>query len=102
MLPPLLDKTAGSERDKWLWALIGVLVVGQVIAFWLLCSAQVRKAEVRHAAMQLEKVALQDCLQYIPKSTLGSCATRVQQPRMPAAPQPAINTATASAFDTVR
>ncbi len=50
MLPPLIEKTFASPRDRWLWALIGALVVGQMIAFWMLCQSQVTKAEARHAA----------------------------------------------------
>lgn len=76
MLPPLLEKTIASPRDRWLWAMIGALLVGQVIAFWMLCQSQVSKAEARHASVQVGRVAMADCLQY-PKSTLTNCATRV-------------------------
>jgi hypothetical protein len=60
MLPPLLDKSRPSPADKWLWALIGVLVVGQVVALWLLCSQQVQKAEVREAMLRAERIAMRD------------------------------------------
>lgn len=58
MLPPLLDKSHPSPADNWLWALVGVLVVGQLVALWLLCSEQVHKAEVREAALHAERVAM--------------------------------------------
>jgi hypothetical protein len=77
MLPPLLEKTAGLPRDTWLWALIGFLVVGQISAFWMLCQYQVRKAEVRHASLQMERTAVADCMKYVPRATLNSCAARV-------------------------
>jgi hypothetical protein len=77
MLPPLLEKTAGTPRDTWLWALIGFLVVGQMAAFWMLCQYQVRKAEVRDASLQMERLAMADCMKYIPKATMTSCAARV-------------------------
>ena len=60
MLPPLLDKTQPSPADKWLWALLGFLVVGQVVAFWMLCSQQVQKAEAREAEVRMARMALRD------------------------------------------
>ena len=54
----LLDNTAISPRDRWLWALIGALVVGQVMAFWMLCLYQVRTAEERHASVRADKTAV--------------------------------------------
>jgi hypothetical protein len=60
MLPPLIDRTQRSPADKWLWALLGVLVVGQLAAFWMLCSDQVAKAQVREAAVRAERIALRD------------------------------------------
>ena len=60
MLPPLLDRTRPSPADKWLWALLGALVIGQVVALWMLCRQQVLKAEIREAAVQAERIALRD------------------------------------------
>ena len=48
-----------------------------MLAFWMLCSHQVRKAEVRDATLQVQRVAVADCLRYIPHATLNSCASRV-------------------------
>jgi hypothetical protein len=76
MLPPLLDRNSFSAADKWLWALIGVLVVGQLLAFWMLCRQQVSKADARHESAQLERVAMADCIQTMPKATRANCATR--------------------------
>jgi hypothetical protein len=77
MLSDLLAKTADVPRDKLFWAVIGALVVGQLLAFWMLCTHQVRKAEVRDATIQVQRVAVADCLRYIPKATLHGCANRV-------------------------
>ena len=77
MLPDLLAKTADVPRDKLFWGVIGALVVGQLLAFWMLCTHQVRKAEVRDATLQVQRVAVADCLRYIPKATLHGCANRV-------------------------
>lgn len=60
MLPPLLDKSRPSPADKWLWAVLGALVVGQVVAIWMLCQQQVDKAQVREAALRIERVVAQD------------------------------------------
>ena len=60
MLPPLLDKTQPSPADKWLWALLGFLVVGQVVALWMLCSQQVQKAESREAELRVARIAMRD------------------------------------------
>jgi hypothetical protein len=34
------------------------MVAAQLLALWLLCSFQVRKAELRHAAAQAEQLAV--------------------------------------------
>ena len=68
---------AAFPRDQAFWLGAAVLVLGQLVAFWMLCSQQVRKAEVRNAAMQVERLALADCLRYVPQATLTSCAQRV-------------------------
>ena len=71
MLPPLLDKTQPSPADKWLWALLGFLVVGQVVALWMLCSQQVQKAEVREAELRMARLALRD--DCAPKNGHATC-----------------------------
>ena len=60
-------------RSRMFWALLGALAAGQLFAFWLLCSHQVRKAEARHNETVVQQMALSDCLQYIPGSTIASC-----------------------------
>lgn len=70
-------KPAVLPRDQAFWLGAAVLVLGQLAAFWMLCSEQVRKAEVRSAALQVERLALADCLRSVPQATLTSCAQRV-------------------------
>jgi hypothetical protein len=77
MLPHLVAKSAERSTGKLFWTLIVTLMVGQFVAFWMLCAHQVRKAEVRDATLQVERMAMADCLRYIPKATLNSCASRV-------------------------
>ena len=77
MLPHLLAKNAETSRGKLFWSVIVALMLGQIVAFWMLCTYQVRKAQVRDVTLQVERTAMADCLRYIPKSTLNSCAARV-------------------------
>jgi hypothetical protein len=72
-----LPKTVDASRDRAIWLSATVLAIGQLIAFWMLCSHQVRKAEVRDASMHVERIALSDCLRHVPNATLSSCAARV-------------------------
>ncbi len=83
MLPPVIRRIADAPRDKLLWTLIGVLLVGQIVAFWMLCLQQVRKAEVRHATIQIERMAVADCMRYIPKATTSACNARVNAQQDP-------------------
>lgn len=71
---------AAATRDQAFWLGATVLVLGQLAAFWMLCSEQVRKAEVRNAAMRVERLALADCLRSVPGATLTSCAQRIAPP----------------------
>jgi len=86
MLPQLVAKSADASPGKLFWSVILALVMGQFVAFWMLCTHQVRKAEVRDATLKVERMAMADCLRYIPKSTLNSCASRVATPGRDASP----------------
>ena len=79
MLPRLLAKTADLPREKLLWMVLGALVVAQLVAFWMLCSSQVRNAELRDATWQAQRVAAVDCLRFLPRATLNSCAGAAAQ-----------------------
>jgi len=71
MLPPLLDNAHRSPADKWLWALLGALVIGQIVALWLLCRQQVDKAQVREATLRAERIALIDAC--APRNGRATC-----------------------------
>ena len=53
---------SGITRDHVLWAALSLLVVAQIVAFWMLCSHQVHKAETRVPAAHTEQVAVVDFL----------------------------------------
>lgn len=78
-------KTDTIMRDRVFWLAATVLVLGQLLAFWMLCSHQVRQAEARHASAQVERMAVVDCLRSVPNATLGSCTARVAPPDREAA-----------------
>lgn len=66
---------ATQSRSRWTWMLLAGLAFAQLSAFWLLCSHQVRRAEARHNETEIHQMALADCLQYIPGSTIASCTS---------------------------
>jgi len=70
------DVDSQPARSRMFWVLLGAVAAGQLFAFWLLCSHQVRKAEARHNEAVVQQMALADCLQYIPGSTIASCTAR--------------------------
>lgn len=72
-----LTQTADARKGKLFWAFIAALALAQLVAFWMLCSEQVRKAAVRDAGLQVERAAMADCLRHIPDATRNSCARRI-------------------------
>lgn len=92
-----IDPRSQQPRSRAMWMLLGALVVGQFFAFWLLCSHQVRKAEARSNEVLVHQMALSDCLQYIPGSTIASCSGRDAQLAQHAA-KPAVTGAVPVSF----
>jgi hypothetical protein len=70
LMPARMDD---STRAKLFWAVIGALVLGQLVAIYMLCSTQVDKAQVREAQLQMQRTALAECLDLRPQSTISSC-----------------------------
>jgi hypothetical protein len=66
-----------QPRSRAFWLLLGAVAAAQLMALWLLCSHQMRRAEARHNEMTVQQMALADCLQYIPGSTIASCTSRL-------------------------
>jgi len=77
LLANVLDPRTQQPRSRMFWMVVGALVAGQLFAFWLLCIHQVRKAEARSNEFVVHQMALSDCLQYIPGSTIASCSARM-------------------------
>jgi hypothetical protein len=93
ILANVIDPRTRQPRSQMFWLVFGALVAAQLFAFWLLCSHQVRRAEARNNEVVVQQMALADCLQYIPGSTIASCSVRID-PNAPAA-QPAASPAPA-------
>jgi hypothetical protein len=59
--------------------LLGFLVVGQIVALWMLCSQQVAKAELREAQLRSARYAMRD--ECAPKNGRATCMPAGVQPR---------------------
>ena len=96
LMSGLLDPQTQMPRTRLFWAVLGVMIFAQLVALWLLCSQQVRKAEARETALQAQQMALADCLRTIPGATRGSCARQTGAERHPE-PAPVIEVPVATA-----
>ena len=96
-MPRTTVKSADVSGNKLFWVVASAIVIGQLVAFWMLCSHQVHKAEMRTAAAKVERLAVADCLLNIPGATLGNCAASAAAGRDPAAVTVAQDQATAPA-----
>jgi hypothetical protein len=95
-------RPAAATRDRFWWSVMVLLAMGQLVAFWMLCAQQVRKAQMRDVSLEVQRVAVADCLRYVPRATLSSCADRVDPARGdPAALAAARSAAQAAAIDAV-
>lgn len=79
MLSRLLDSHDASSRERLLRGVLLALVAAQLLAFYMLCSHQVRKQQARATAAQVERMAVSDCLQYLSNSTIAGCAGQLSQ-----------------------
>jgi type II secretory pathway component PulL len=84
-LPQGFRANAQTQRNRRFWIALSVLVLAQLVAFWLVCSHQVRKAQMRDVSLEVQRVAVNDCLRFIPHATLNGCLTRVDPDRRPLA-----------------
>ena len=75
MLPRLLADPDRPDLDRWLWLLMGALVVAQIAAMWMLCQSQVERAQARESSLHAERLALADCQ---PTAFVGADGTLVR------------------------
>jgi hypothetical protein len=64
-------------HGKYLRIAIAVIVLAQLAAIFVLCRMQVRRAEVRGAIVQVQRTALDDCMQTMPGATLRRCSAPI-------------------------
>lgn len=57
MLSRLLDPRDGSPRNPVFWLVVSAIAATQLLAFYVLCNEQVRKAEDRRVAVHAQEVA---------------------------------------------
>jgi hypothetical protein len=81
---PQLLSPAGW-RNVLVSALLGIVVVAQLAALWMVCLDQVRKAQARHENLVVEQRAVEDCVRQNAKGSLISCADRAADERSAAA-----------------
>ena len=74
MLSELIDPSAQSPRSKLFWSVIAVVALVQLAALYMLCNQQVRNGKDRETALQVQRMAINECLESVPHSTIGSCA----------------------------
>lgn len=87
-MPALLHLTDATQaaRSRLFWVALGALALAQLFALWLVCSNQVEKAQARDSHMTAQQMAVADCLQEVPGSTIASCSRRVADVRAAAQP----------------
>ena len=76
MFARLLASFQSAEDRRLKLGLLAVVLL-QIVAMWLLCSHQVRKAEARQTEVRIERMALADCLRYVPGATIATCNSRL-------------------------
>lgn len=69
----MLSRLAAHQRHPRLWAVLSALAVAQLVAFYQLCSHQVRTADDRRAAAVVQ-VAAADCVRHLPQPIHADCA----------------------------
>jgi len=70
-----------SRRDVALWALVALVIVAQLAAFWMVCLSQVKQAQARHENMLVEQRAVEECVRRNSQASLVSCADRATDQR---------------------
>jgi hypothetical protein len=59
VLSRVLDPQTGSLRDRAGWLVLAALILTQLLAFYLLCNQQVRRAEERRAAAGVQPMSVE-------------------------------------------
>lgn len=84
--PPAPPGPAAASSRALLWATLLSLLTVVGLAFALLVSHQVRQADARRSAAQVQLAAFEDCLQFVQGSTIASCTSRLGRHSAPPVP----------------
>jgi hypothetical protein len=74
-----LSPTLARLRDPAFLLVLVALISVQLLAFYVVCSQQMRKAEERQSAARAERVATNHCLETLSQMTFASCSLRSNQ-----------------------
>jgi hypothetical protein len=71
-----LSPTPAMLRDPAVLLVLMAVISVQLLAFYVVCSQQMQKAEERQSVARAERVATIDCLETLSQMTFASCALR--------------------------
>ena len=77
MLTRIADQIAESPRESLFVATVAVAAAALLVAFYLVCSGQVQRAELRDSTLKTQRLAVANCMDYSHKATLSSCIAQV-------------------------
>lgn len=69
---------AETPLSRLFWTFLATVALVQIVAFYLVCKDQVLRAQARDAGVQMQQLALVDCLQNTANSTIGSCFSHMR------------------------
>jgi len=70
--------SADTPQRRLFWGFMAALALAQIAAFYLVCRDQVLRAQARDAGVQMQQLALADCLQDSANSTIGRCLSSLR------------------------
>jgi hypothetical protein len=73
MLSRLMEKVADAPRESLFLAVVFVTIGALLVAMYTVCNTQTRLAEERRAFVELQRLAVLDCLRLNPHVSYPSC-----------------------------
>ena len=69
-----LDPADATPRERAFWLVLAAVAASQLLAFYLVCTHQVREAQVRRTAAVVQHVAFTDCPPAVDGLPASGCA----------------------------
>lgn len=79
MFNRLIDKIADMPRESLFLAVVTVVAGGLLTAMYQVCNAQVLHAQERERTMEVQRLAVYDCMDANPRATYRTCVNRVAE-----------------------